>query len=274
MSKQPLGKTLLRNVIRHTDAHNKIQEEMEMWKMRGWEVQASHHKHLPATECVRGRMHCDRVPDESRDQSRSRERVSDHDDREARYWTRKLYEFEANDPDRWGHSGFKELYPEEFISDSEKNSSTKKIGRHKIKKSKSGTEMSLSKHSKKSSQKKKKKKKKKKKDEEGKRKKATCSSTSSDRSSDDSSATKDKQRRKRTKSRHKNKKTSKSRGREEDSSSGDSDDHDNRERERQTHSRKRRKQDSHKDSGLDSKKKRRKNWKAAGEESSDDSSGD
>lgn len=24
MSKQPLGKTLLRNVIRHTDAHNKV----------------------------------------------------------------------------------------------------------------------------------------------------------------------------------------------------------------------------------------------------------
>lgn len=46
-------------------------------------------------------MHCDRIPDESRDQSRSRERVSDHDDREARYWTRKLYEFEANDPDRY-----------------------------------------------------------------------------------------------------------------------------------------------------------------------------
>lgn len=271
MSKQTLGKTLLRNVIRHTDAHNKIQEEMEMWKMRGWEVQASHHKHLPATECVRGSMHCDRVPDGSRDHSRSRERVSDHDDREARYWTRKLYEFEANDPDRWGHSGFKELYPEEFISDSEKNSSTKKMGRHKMKKSKSGTETSLSKHSKKSSQKKKKKKKKKK-DEEGKRRKAACSS--SDHSSDDSSSAKDKQRRKRAKSRHKNKKTSKSRGREEDSSSGDSDDHDDRERERQTHSRKRRKQDSRKDSGLDSKKKRRKNWKAAGEESSDDSSGD
>ncbi|XP_053176974.1 NKAP domain containing 1 [Scomber japonicus] len=264
MSKQPLGKTLLRNVIRHTDAHNKIQEEMEMWKMRGWEVKGPNHKHSAATECVRGSMHCDRVSDESRDQRRSRERASEHDDREARYWTRKLYEFEANDPDRWGHSGFKELYPDEFISDSEKNSSSKKMGRHKMKKSKSET--SLSKH-KKFSQKKKKKKKKK--DEGGKRKKDESSS-----SSDDSSAAKDKQRRKRTKSRHKNKKASKNRGREEDSSSGDSDDHHNRERERQTHSRKRRKQDSHKDSGLDSKKKRRKNWKAVGEESSDDTSGD
>ncbi|XP_035535967.1 uncharacterized protein NKAPD1 [Morone saxatilis] len=267
MAKQPLGKTLLRNVIRHTDAHNKIQEEMEMWKMRGWETQMSHHKHLSATESARGQMHCDRVPDRARDLSQSRERVSEHDDREARYWTRKLYDFESNDPDRWGHSGFKELYPEEFESDGEKNSGAKKIGRHKMKKSKSSTDASLSKRSKKSSRKKKKKKKKK--DEEEKRKKAECSS-----SSDSSSATKDKQRRKRTKSRHKNKKTAKTRGRDEDSSSGDSDNEE--ERERRTRSRKKRKQDSHKDSdsGPNSKKKRRKNWKAAGEESSHDSSGD
>lgn len=269
MSKQPLGKTLLRNVIRHTDAHNKIQEEMEMWKMRNWEVHRAH-KHLSDTKSLRGQMHCDRVPDQPRDLSRSRERVSQHDDREARYWSRKLYEFEAGDPDRWGHSGFKELYPEEFESDSERNSGTKKIGRHKMKKSKSDTEASLSKRSKKSSRKKKKKKKKK--EEEEKRKKAECSS--SDSSSDDSSATKDKQRRKRTKSRHKNKKIAKSRGRDEDSSSGDSDDEG--ERERRTQKRKKRKQDSHKDcdSGPDSKKRSRKNWKAAGEGGSDDSSRD
>ncbi|XP_056229485.1 NKAP domain containing 1 [Seriola aureovittata] len=263
MSKQPLGKTLLRNVIRHTDAHNKIQEEMEMWKMRGWET--SHNKHFSDTECARGRMHCDRVPYEARDLSRGRERVSEHDDREARYWSRKLYEFEAKDPDRWGHSGFKELYPEEFESDR----ATKKLLRHKMKRSKSDTEASLSKHSKKSSRKKKKKKKKK--NGEVKRKKTKCSS--SDDSSDDSSVTKDKQRRKRTKSRRKDKKSAKARRRDDDSSSGDSDDGG---RERQTHSRKKSKQDSHKDSdsGPNSEKKRRKNWRAAGEESSDHSSAD
>lgn len=51
-------------------------------------------------------MHCDRVSDEARDLGRGRERVSEHDDREARYWTRKLYEFEDKDPDRyavWSH---------------------------------------------------------------------------------------------------------------------------------------------------------------------------
>lgn len=44
-------------------------------------------------------MYCDRMSAQSRDLSQSR--VSEHDDREARYWTRKLYEFESNDPDRY-----------------------------------------------------------------------------------------------------------------------------------------------------------------------------
>lgn len=264
MTKQPLGKTLLRNVIRHTGAHNKIQEEIEMWKMRDWEVHTSQHKHLSADTSMRGHMHCDRVSDQSKHIGRSREQISEHDDREARYWTRKLYEFEANDPDRWGHSGFKELYPEEFNSDSE-SSGSKKTGSNKMKKSKSGKEASISKRSKKSSRKKKKKKKKK--EEEGKRKKAEC--WSSDSSSDDSSAVRDRQRRKRTKSRHKNKKTVK-KEKDPDSSSVDSDN--DKERERRTSSRKKRKQDS--DSELDSTKKKRKNWKVAGAESSDGSSED
>ncbi|XP_074535825.1 uncharacterized protein NKAPD1 isoform X2 [Halichoeres trimaculatus] len=264
MAKQPLGKTLLRNVIRHTDSHNKIQEEMEMWKMRGWEVKMSHHKHLSDAESVRRRLHCDRVPDHRRDIGGSGERASEHDDREARYWSRKLYEFEAKDPDRWGHSGFKELYPEEFESDDEKKSAKKKIGHHKMKRLKSDT--SLSKRSKKSSRKKKKKKKKK--ADEAKRKKVE-SSSSSDGGSDD----RDKLRRKKSKSRHKDKKNAKKRGRDEDSSSGESNDEEDSER--RTHRCKKRKQTSHKDSdsGPYSKKKR-KNWKAACEDGSTDSSAD
>ncbi|CAG6001373.1 unnamed protein product, partial [Menidia menidia] len=263
MSKQPLGKTLLRNVIRHTDAHNKIQEETEMWKMRGWEIQTSHPKQCPDTDTMRGRMHCDR----GSDQLRSRNAVSEHDDREARYWTRKLYEFEATDPDRWGHGGFKELYPEEFESDGETGDARKKIGRHKLKKSDTG----LSKRSKKSSRKKKKKKKKKKRANDGKRRKDE--SSSSECSSDESSAEKDKHRkRKRTKSRHKSKKSVKTRARDEDSSSADTD---GEKRERLSRSRKKRKQDTHNDSdsGPDSRTKKRKNWKAA-DESSDDSIAD
>lgn len=267
MSRQPIGKTLLRNVIRHTDAHNKIQEEMEMWKMREWETQTSQRKHSSAAASMRGHMHCDQELDPSRHIGRSR--LSEHDDREARYWTKQLYEFEAKDPDRWGHNGYKELYPEEFSSDSDSSHSHNKI-RTKVKKNKSGKEARLSKRSKKSSHKKKKKKKKK--DEESKRKKAE--SGSSDSQSDDSGAAKDRPRqRKRTKSRHKNKKSVKKR-RDSDSSSMDTDSE--KDEERLTSRRKKRKQDSHKptDSEPDSKRKRRKDWRAAGEASSDGSSGD
>uniref|UniRef100_A0AAV2J4A8 NKAP domain containing 1 n=1 Tax=Knipowitschia caucasica TaxID=637954 RepID=A0AAV2J4A8_KNICA len=257
-----MGKTLLRNVIRHTDAHNKIQEETDMWKMREWELQTPQRKHVPAASSMRGHMHCDRESNPSKPISRSR--VSEHDDREARYWTKQLYEFEDKDPDRWGHSGFKELYPEEFNSDSGSSDSQKTISNN-VKKSKSGKEAKLSKHKKKSSHKKKKKKKTK---EESKPVKAECRSSECN----ESGAVKD-TRRKRTKSRHKNKKSMK-RCRDSDSSSVDSDS----EKDKETHSsrRKKRKQASHKpsDSEPDSEENRRKDWRAAGEENSDGSSGD
>ena len=35
----------------------------------------------------------------------------------AKSWNKKLYDYESNIPDRWGHSGYKELYPEEFETD-------------------------------------------------------------------------------------------------------------------------------------------------------------
>ncbi|XP_062894363.1 NKAP domain containing 1 isoform X2 [Mobula hypostoma] len=80
MARIPMGKVLLRNVIRHTDAHNKIQEESEMWKIREKEKQAS-----------RMRFHRQRRPS-------------------------------ASLPG-WGHSGYKELYPEEFESESDHSDS-------------------------------------------------------------------------------------------------------------------------------------------------------
>lgn len=48
--------------------------------------------------CTRGSMHCDRIAAEGR--SSSEDRLGERSEREARYWTRKLYEFEASDPDR------------------------------------------------------------------------------------------------------------------------------------------------------------------------------
>ncbi|KAG5836873.1 hypothetical protein ANANG_G00233310 [Anguilla anguilla] len=123
MSQIPMGKVLFRNLLRHTGAHNKILEESEMWKQRDMEKHSSDdqvmlHGRKPA-HMYRGHMHCDRFLEEtSASGDRDRE-----DDREARFLTRKIYEIKASDPNRWGHSGFKELYPEEFESGGEKEGS-------------------------------------------------------------------------------------------------------------------------------------------------------
>ncbi|XP_006833887.1 PREDICTED: uncharacterized protein C11orf57 homolog isoform X2 [Chrysochloris asiatica] len=126
MSRVPLGKVLLRNVIRHTDAHNKIQEESDMWKIRELEKQmedayrGTKRKMLPSSS---SRMRSDGFDEESqRDYWKPRHEISgtlEDDFLKAKSWNKKLYDYEANMPDRWGHSGYKELYPEEFETDSD-----------------------------------------------------------------------------------------------------------------------------------------------------------
>lgn len=109
-----IDKGLLKNVIRHTDAHNKIQEENEMWKQ--FELLNNKKRHESAlVESKRfvGRMRCD--SEDSDQQPKSS------------YWTQQLFNYEANDSGRWGHSGYRELYPEEFEN---------KTGQEKIQKSK------------------------------------------------------------------------------------------------------------------------------------------
>ncbi|XP_041728784.2 uncharacterized protein NKAPD1 [Coregonus clupeaformis] len=257
MSRVPMGKVLLRNVIRHTDAHNKIQEESEMWKLRGMEKgpSTSHRPMPPASNPSRSHMHCDHVEDGSvdrlGDRLQRREHSSGQDEREARYWTKKLYDFEANDPDRWGHSGFKELYPDEFKSDWERGRGDDQNVICRKKNTKSRLKTAKSKHLKKSS--------KKKKEEEKRRRTGESDSESS---SDKSDGVKQKQKRKSSKSKHKRKNSE--RGREEESSSEDND---------EERGRRKRQRDSHRDSGPESHKKRRKNWKA-GEDKSEHSSED
>ncbi|XP_062052998.1 uncharacterized protein NKAPD1 isoform X2 [Lepus europaeus] len=126
MSRVPLGKVLLRNVIRHTDAHNKIQEESDMWKIRELEkqmedaYQGTKRKMLPSSS---SRMRSDGFDEESqRDYWKPKNEISgtlEDDFLKAKSWNKKLYDYEANMPDRWGHSGYKELYPEEFETDSD-----------------------------------------------------------------------------------------------------------------------------------------------------------
>lgn len=246
MAKVPVGKVLLRNVIRHTDAHNKIQEESEMWKLRDMELHTSSPRDSKHSWDTRNSMHCDRYLKES--EGSARDRLGE---REERYWTRKLYEFEANDPDRWGHSGFKELYPEEF-QQSDRETDVKK--RRKNGKHKTSTEKQ--KKTKKSSKQKKKKKKKR--------------TEGSDSESDSSlkGGGKRKATRKSGKSKRRRKKAHQHKATEEDSSTDNSESDGAQERTQ----RKRRRTVI--DTQTEPKRKKRKNWKAANEEKLEESSGD
>uniref|UniRef100_A0A671R1W0 NKAP domain containing 1 n=1 Tax=Sinocyclocheilus anshuiensis TaxID=1608454 RepID=A0A671R1W0_9TELE len=228
MSKVSMGKVLLRNVIRHTDAHNKIQEESEMWKLRDLEQQASS-AHFPKQ---RGRMHCDRYLDDS--EWSMRERLGDRRDEMSEREARKLYEFEASDPDRG------------------KDCSNSK---HKRKKHKNKLDADIEKSSKKSSKKKKKKK-------EKKRRKTAASG--SETCSDAEDTVRRKQRRKGGKSKRR-KKEHKNKDRTEDSDTEDS--------HSDTRTRTHRKRDCPEtDTLTEPQRKKRKNWKVANEERSEESS--
>ncbi|XP_070201792.1 uncharacterized protein NKAPD1-like isoform X2 [Littorina saxatilis] len=133
-------KTMLKNVIRHTTSHNKVVEESEMWQQRG---RLKTLGGLDPSNPSYG--HDDRC-----DSSNSRHRNGDYwnsksakrsqlstvghsrhahmdDDVETRdekpgsststYWMRQLDKLETGDPNRWDHSGFKEMYPHDFNSD-------------------------------------------------------------------------------------------------------------------------------------------------------------
>lgn len=112
--KGTVKKSVLRNYIRHADTHNRVQEEREMWRLRQLEQQTqlqSYHS-KPRHTLTRGRLLSDTLRDRPDDSEEEEESSSS-------YWTRQLMKVEENDPDRWGHSGYKELYPEEFISTDE-----------------------------------------------------------------------------------------------------------------------------------------------------------
>ncbi|XP_066566611.1 uncharacterized protein NKAPD1 [Amia ocellicauda] len=275
MSRVPMGKMLLRNVIRHTDAHNKIQEESEMWKKRELEVQVpteqtKWHRRMLAPDPGRARMHSDGWADAELPQTQREvtTRSSEEDLREARHWTKKLYTFEANDPDRWGHSGFKELYPEEFESGSDKqHSDDENIQQQKKAPKSTSREPSKHKHSKKSVKKKKQKKKvrKRKKEEE--------------ESDSDGS---DRRKRRKKSSKGKRKKRRKEKGGKKEShsdssgggSSGESEAEDRGERPARDRRKRHRAARPQSPAPGERCSKKRKNWKVANEEKSEESSED
>ncbi|KAM6312534.1 uncharacterized protein NKAPD1 isoform 3-T4 [Podargus strigoides] len=113
MSRVPVGKVLLRNVIRHTGAHNKIQEETEMWKIREWEKQTEEtyywkRQSRMLSDTSSGRMRSDGFDEEGHRAEWKTKNSQfldpvEEDLLRARSWNKKLYECEANMPDRWFH---------------------------------------------------------------------------------------------------------------------------------------------------------------------------
>lgn len=102
-----------------------------MWKIRELEKQmddayrGTKRKMLPSSS---SRMRSDGFDEESqRDYWRPKNEICgvlDDGFLKAKSWNKKLYDYEANMPDRWGHSGYKELYPEEFETDSDQQDIT------------------------------------------------------------------------------------------------------------------------------------------------------
>ncbi|RUS89899.1 hypothetical protein EGW08_002340, partial [Elysia chlorotica] len=155
------AKSLLRNMIRHTDTHNRLLEEAEMWQMhrRMKEGSASPEdvhrrgKRRGSERFKEPKIENSFLYDDRRDMdcpSRSwyGHKRKAHMDEEtvgcssfkmdgdsglsqssSTYWQRQLLKAEENDTDRWGHAGFKELYPQDFDSDRSDHETEKEEGR-------------------------------------------------------------------------------------------------------------------------------------------------
>ncbi|KAG8540803.1 hypothetical protein GDO81_018517 [Engystomops pustulosus] len=310
MSRVPLGKVLLRNVIRHTDAHNKIQEETEMWKIRELEKQTetsgtkrrrtspdlnrwdhNGYKELYPEEFNdnRSRMRSDGFDAERSNESGRKNAAEEMPPRPSavsvRALNKKYYECESSIPDRWGHSGYKELYPDEFDTDSDAEERKNKRTTNGEEKSRRKEQKEQESHKRKRSKKTHKKKQKKrshKKLKKRKKEQEDSTESSSDSDSSDHEEKKPKKSKRKKKTRKKtSKKNPSSSGQDSDTSSNEmssteghkAEEHKERRTEkpsRKHHHRSKAK----KDSETEARKGRRTNWKVAKDESSESSDDD
>ncbi|XP_061184628.1 uncharacterized protein NKAPD1-like [Saccostrea echinata] len=142
--KMSSSKTLLKNHIRHATSHNKIVEESLMWRQ---------YEMMNAEKCQVNSRKSKYTRDKSYKQDRQKSssyRFSKKSGRSSSldlggqskpsfYWTKELQKAEEAIPDRWDHSGYKELHPEEFQTGSDTDSkckSSEKKKKIKLKKKK------------------------------------------------------------------------------------------------------------------------------------------
>ncbi|XP_048369178.1 uncharacterized protein NKAPD1 isoform X2 [Sphaerodactylus townsendi] len=273
MSRVPLGKVLLRNVIRHTDAHNKIQEESEMWKIREMEKQTE--------EVYQGKRKSSLSDTSSRMRSDGFDEGSQQDWKEKNVAPASMTTEDDLRHARWGHSGYKELYPEEFDTDSDQREQDEQNSLNGKRKSHHDRRSSPELHKKKKDKKSHKKKRKKKSHKKRKKKKREQLSTASDSSqesecSETGASGAGKQRRQRHKKAKKTptKQPTSSSGQDTDSS-GSEDSEPRRKLEKQPKKKRRKRCASTSErcsEGVQEKRSKRKNWKVAADENSEDSS--
>uniref|UniRef100_A0A8B9UAU0 Uncharacterized protein n=1 Tax=Anas zonorhyncha TaxID=75864 RepID=A0A8B9UAU0_9AVES len=206
----------------------------------------------------------------------------------ARSWNKKLYECEANMPDRWGHSGYKELYPEEFDTDSDQQEGEEQNAVNGKKKSHLRKQTAHGSHKRKRTKKSHKKKQKKRSHKKRKKKKKEQGRTSSDSSQE--SECSDEETSGTRKGKHKRKKKTRkvpvreptsSSGQESDfshassSTTSSSEDSESEEKKEKRPPRKRKKRHnsvSERHAEVPEKRSKRKNWKVAADDKSEDSS--
>uniref|UniRef100_UPI00358F2F9A uncharacterized protein NKAPD1-like n=1 Tax=Myxine glutinosa TaxID=7769 RepID=UPI00358F2F9A len=161
MTRVSVDKSLLRNVLRHTGAHNKIQEEGWMWRQliterHSEQARTQNHSCTRLRKMCCSRMRCDGYDSEdgcsglascemegiragvSREvavrTTRGKQETTDP-------WERRIAA--STGPERWGHSGFKEQHPklykvqvEEAGSTTERRMRCKELKRTKKKRKK------------------------------------------------------------------------------------------------------------------------------------------
>ncbi|XP_013397387.1 uncharacterized protein NKAPD1-like [Lingula anatina] len=143
------GKKLLSNLIRHTGSHNRRVEEEQMWQQHEASKRSNQLERV-GTGQWRDSPHrrlLDRMADsmDSREVSpprrlNRRAHMDEEDGRttESTFWMRQLQKFEEKDPDRWGHAGYKEMYPDEFASDRSDDEGSRKRSRSGERRKKEG----------------------------------------------------------------------------------------------------------------------------------------
>jgi len=135
---------LLHNTIHSLNAQNKIREQNMMWKMFDDLRNTSPNSDNNYT-------HPNKRKNVSSDDEDGDDKLRPGCSNNKNYWLKKLVKEEEKQAERWGHTGYKELYPEDFESsqeDSHSDSSTD-IKKKKAKKKKSREKKAKKKKSKK-----------------------------------------------------------------------------------------------------------------------------